>query len=68
MSDIIRDFVKKLIRWYVVLVWLSSCTGCTGALVANATDTAIAIAKIPFKVGGAVVDLIIEEEESDTEE
>lgn len=35
--------------------WLS---GCVGQIVGATVDTAIEVAKVPFKVGGAVVDVV----------
>lgn len=36
--------------------------GCVGAIVATAVDTTIAVAKVPFKVAGAVVDVATEDD------
>lgn len=32
-------------------------TGCVGAAIEATTDAAIAVGKVPFKVGGAIVDV-----------
>ena len=34
-----------------------SLTGCVGTIVGAAVDTTIEVAKIPFKVAGAVIDV-----------
>lgn len=54
--------MRNLSRWSVILL-LSCGTGCTGMLLEGVTDTVIAVAKIPVKVGAAVVDLITEDDE-----
>ncbi len=36
-------------------------SGCAGQLVATTADVAIETAKIPFKVGGAVVDVVTDD-------
>ncbi len=54
--------MRNLSRWSVILL-LSCGTGCTGILLEGVTDTVIAVAKIPVKVGAAVVDLITEDDE-----
>jgi len=33
-------------------------TGCAGALIETTTDAALAVAKAPFKAGGAIVDVV----------
>lgn len=40
----------------LLLLTLSLC-GCVGAAIGTATDAAIAVGKVPFKVGGAIVDV-----------
>lgn len=39
--------------------------GCVGTVVGAAVDTTIEVAKVPFKVGGAVVDLASGDDEDD---
>jgi len=36
----------------------AGCSGCAGTIVETTTDTALAIAKVPFKAGGAIIDVI----------
>lgn len=47
----------------VVVSW--GLQGCTGLIIDTAVDTTIAVAKVPFKVGGAVVDVVAGDEEKD---
>ena len=39
-----------------------------GAAIETATDAAVAVAKIPFKVGGAVVDVVTDDDKSEEDE
>ena len=48
----------------VVLV-LFSLTACVGTIVETTTDAALAVAKVPFKAGGAIVDVISDDEDDD---
>ena len=45
-----------------LLFMLLSMTGCAGTVIDTATDAAIAVAKTPFKVGGAVVDVVTDDD------
>ena len=52
----------------LIIIILAFClNACVGLLISTATDAAIAVAKIPFKVGGAVVDVVTgdDDEKSD---
>jgi len=40
-------------------------SGCVGAVVGAAVDTTIEVAKVPFKVGGAAVDLVVPDDDND---
>ena len=44
----------------VALICALLMSGCAGTVIDTATDAAIAVAKVPFKVGGAVVDVSTE--------
>jgi hypothetical protein len=46
---------KEIIMIFALLLCLQ---GCAGMFVGTIADTAIEIAKIPFKVGGAIADVI----------
>ena len=41
--------------------------GCLGTLIETTADAAIAVAKVPFKVGGAVVDVATDDDDDDDE-
>lgn len=40
-------------------------TGCVGTMIGAATDVAVETAKVPFKVGGAVADVVKGDDEDD---
>lgn len=40
------------------IIILLGLAGCASTVIGTATDAAIAVAKVPFKVGGAVVDVV----------
>lgn len=42
----------------IIIILICFLNGCVGLVISTATDAAIAVAKIPFKVGGAVVDVV----------
>lgn len=45
----------------VLMVVLAACflmSGCVGTMIGAATDVAVETAKVPFKVGGAVADVV----------
>ena len=39
--------------------------GCTGMIIGAATDATIAVAKVPFKVGGAVIGAVRNKSDKD---
>lgn len=44
-------------RIFLVLVLATMSSGCVGMIVGQTTSAAIEVAKVPFKVGGAVIDV-----------
>ena len=38
-------------------------SGCVGTIIETATDATLAVAKAPFKVGGAIVDVVSGDED-----
>ena len=55
---------SKLLKLSLLLSLLS-LSGCIGAIIETTTDAAIAVAKVPFKVGGAVVDVVTGDDKND---
>jgi len=47
------------VRYLSLVFCLVLLSGCVGAVVGAAVDTTIEVAKVPFKAGGAAVDLIL---------
>ncbi len=55
-----------LIRRFAMVVSILVLTsGCIGMVVGQTTSAAVAVAKVPFKVGGAVVDVATGDDEDD---
>ena len=42
-------------------------SGCVGTVIGATTDAVIEVAKVPFKVGGAVIDVATGEDDGDEE-
>ena len=49
--------MKKLIQIALLTLLTVNLSGCLGTIVGTTVDVAIEAAKVPFKVGGAVVDV-----------
>ena len=53
---------------FLILVVASALlTGCLGTVIGTAADAAIEVGKVPFKVGGAVVDGVTNEDDKDSD-
>lgn len=57
-----------MFRTLFVLVTLLGLTGCIGTVVGSAVDVAVEVVKVPFKVGGAVVDAVSDDDEGEERE
>ncbi|NQV71231.1 MAG: hypothetical protein HQ498_14490 [Pseudohongiella sp.] len=58
--------VRKLARKQRLLLLLTFCmllNSCLGTVVGTAVDVTIEVVKVPFKVAGAAVDLVIPDDE-----
>jgi len=54
-----RDtFMSTPIKTFVIVTMCLTLQGCLGTVVGATADVAIEVVKIPFKVGGAVVDVV----------
>ena len=49
----------------LLCAFASLASGCVGQAIETTTDAAIAVGKIPFKVGGAVVDVVTGDEDDE---
>ena len=52
----------------ILLAALLPLTGCVGTVIGATTDAVIEVAKVPFKVGGAVVDVATGDDEDEDED
>jgi hypothetical protein len=48
--------MKKLLLFCTAIVLLLSLQACISTIVGAVVDTTIEVAKVPFKVGGAIID------------
>ena len=55
----------RLTQWWVVCVMPLLLSGCVGTIIGVTTDAAIGIAKIPFKVGHAIVDSAVGDDDDE---
>jgi hypothetical protein len=51
------SLMKKMLLVLIALSALLSLQGCVSTIVGAVVDTTIEVAKVPFKVGGAIVDM-----------
>ena len=47
----------------LIVTLLFSLSGCANTVIETATDVAIAVAKVPFKVGAAVIDVVSKDDD-----
>ena len=52
-------------RVLLIIALAFSLQGCVGMMIGAAADAAIETAKIPFKVGGAVIDVVTGDDEDE---
>ena len=43
---------------FVLIAGSGSLPGCAGAIIETTADAALAVAKVPFKAGSAIIDVI----------
>ena len=55
--------VQKATKLLVTLMLVIGLSGCLGTVVGVVVDTAIEVAKVPFKVGAAVVDVVTDDDD-----
>jgi len=61
-------YCRNNLRALLVACMATLLTGCIGTAIETTTDAAIAVGKIPFKVGGAVVDVATGDDEKEEAE
>jgi len=52
----------------MLLVIVVSLSGCIGTVIGTAVDITTEIIKVPFKVGGAIVDVVSDDDEEENED
>ncbi len=57
--------VKTLTKIFFSLLICFMLNGCVGTAIETATDAAIAVAKVPFKVVGAAADVVSGDDDDD---
>jgi hypothetical protein len=53
-----KQILQKPFKLLICVLFCLMLQGCLGAIVGNTVDVAIEVAKVPFKVGGAVIDVV----------
>lgn len=59
--------MKKTVYSSALCLLLLLLQGCVGTILGAATDVVIETAKVPFKVGGAVIDLATDDDDDEDE-
>ncbi|NNF16146.1 MAG: hypothetical protein HKN70_05320 [Gammaproteobacteria bacterium] len=59
---------KKFLVMLVMVSLLPGIAGCVGMVIGQTADAAIEVAKIPFKVGAAVIDVAAGDDENKKDE
>lgn len=60
-----RPLVMRFFRFASLVLVALLCTSCVGTVLGVAVDTTIEVAKLPFKVAGAVVDVAVPDDDDD---
>ncbi|MFT5350633.1 MAG: hypothetical protein ACI909_002974 [Planctomycetota bacterium] len=58
-------FITQMLPMSLFCIFLMGVSGCVGTAIETVTDAAVAVAKVPFKVGGAVVDVVTDDDEDE---
>lgn len=64
--DLRRELVM-IKYWIVLLCVLPLLSGCVGMIIGTAVDATIEVAKVPFKAGKAVVDVVVGDDDEEEE-
>ena len=60
--------MKKVVLLSALFVTCLSLQGCIGTIIGTTVDAAIEVAKVPFKVGGAIIDVATGDKDEKKEE
>ena len=61
-----KNLMYKNIKVGSILLLSLGIQGCLGSIIGTTADVAIEVVKVPFKVGGAVVDVVTGNDLTDT--
>lgn len=54
-----KTIFLRIFRSLIFAIFLTlGLSGCVSTIIGTAVDTTIEVAKVPFKVGGAVIDVV----------
>ena|GEM_PF-212846 len=67
-GEIQRPAMKSFRFICAVCLIALSLQGCVGLIVGTAVDVAVEVVKVPFKVGGAIVDVVTDDDDEKDEE
>ncbi|MFT4635849.1 MAG: hypothetical protein ACI854_000303 [Arenicella sp.] len=54
----LKQYSKQILKLTVNIVFCLMLQGCLGTIIGTTVDVALEVAKVPFKVGGAVIDIV----------
>lgn len=57
--------ITRILSFLLFCMSLIGTSGCVGTIIETATDAAVAVVKIPVKVGSAVIDVVTDDDEED---
>jgi len=60
-----KQTLQKPFKLLICVLFCLILQGCLGTIVGNTVDVAIEVVKIPFKVGGAVIDVVSGDDNKD---
>lgn len=61
--------VFRFLRQQLILCCLCiALSSCVGAVIGTAVDATVEVAKVPFKVAGAAVDVIVPDDDDDNDD
>ena len=55
--------MKAIIKYPLLTLLSISLSGCLGTVVGTAVDLSLEVAKVPFKVAGAVIDVAVADDD-----
>lgn len=59
----VKQFIMKTVRVLFCACVFSMLSACVSKLVGTAVDVTLEVAKVPFKIAGAVIDVVIPDDD-----